>query len=99
MYTRSPAAPVRRVKADTPRQALSYLCSQFRSGETAFAAGGAKAEGTFQRRMTAITNTQVAFDDVSISRFETDLAAVNPQLSTYDSIAGPALDDIHNVSA
>jgi hypothetical protein len=56
MYTRSPAAPVRRVKAETPQQALTYLCSQFRSGETAFAAGGAKAEATFEQRMTTITS-------------------------------------------
>jgi hypothetical protein len=85
------------VRADTPQQALTYLCSQFRSGETAYAAGGANAEVTFEQRMTTITNTQVAFDNASISRFEDDLAAVDAQLSTYDSIAGPALVDIHQV--
>lgn len=102
----SSAAGVR-VRAHTPQQALSYLCSQYRSAETSYSrasagetyATGEKTRAAFEHKLAALANPVVAFHSSSIVRFTRDVSAIGEQLSTDGDIGGPSTSDLHGLCA
>jgi hypothetical protein len=85
-------------RADTPHQALVVICHDFTARERSYTTH-ALDKAAFTSRLASLQGTEVAFDSPSIERFERDLASVADQLRTYDTIAGPALDDLRHVCA
>lgn len=77
---------------------LSILCSQFRAADVAYSKGR-KTESDFKQSLAAITNTVVTLTSASLSRLDADLANMEGQLVTYDSIAGPSLTDLQKTCA
>src|SRR5262249_33698018 len=95
------------VRARTPRQALTYLCAQYRTAEDAYTGAsstedystGGATRAAFERKLVALASPDITVESPSISRFEQDVAFTESFLEENGALGGPSLADLRLVCA